>query len=136
MRPTQVEPSTRFANRALDSGERFLRRRPLYPTELRAQIRYNPRQGRPNTYRLGGERSILLSYGRMIVPKVKRNDTGWYYSIFPERTQAFPKKTFLRMEKREGNGRQAANARQLQRDHHHAQNKYIQGEPIQGNAID
>ena len=41
----------------------FLRRRPLYPTELRAQIRYNPRQGRPNTYRLGGGRSILLSYG-------------------------------------------------------------------------
>lgn len=36
MRPTQVEPSTRFANRALDSGERFLRRRSLYPTELRA----------------------------------------------------------------------------------------------------
>ena len=40
-----------------------LRRRPLYPTELRAQIRYNPRQGRPNTFRLGGGRSILLSYG-------------------------------------------------------------------------
>ena len=31
----QVEPSTRFANRALDSGERFLRRRSLYPAELR-----------------------------------------------------------------------------------------------------
>ena len=30
----QVEPSTRFANRALDSGERFLRRRSLYPAEL------------------------------------------------------------------------------------------------------
>ena len=42
-----------------------LRRRPLYPTELRAQIRYNPRQGRPNTFRLGGGRSILLSYGCM-----------------------------------------------------------------------
>ena len=65
MRPTQVEPSTRFANRALDSGERFLRRRPLYPTELRAQIRYNPRQGRPNTFRLGGGPSILLRYGTM-----------------------------------------------------------------------
>ena len=61
----QVEPSTRFANRALDSGELFLRRRPLYPTELRAQIRYNPRQGRPNTFRLGGGRSILLSNGCM-----------------------------------------------------------------------
>ena len=34
----QVEPSTRFANRALDSGELFLRRRPLYPAELRAHI--------------------------------------------------------------------------------------------------
>ena len=31
----QVEPSTRFANRALDSGELFLRRRSLYPAELR-----------------------------------------------------------------------------------------------------
>ena len=35
MHPTQVVPSTRFANRALDSGERFLRRRSLYPAELR-----------------------------------------------------------------------------------------------------
>ena len=61
----QVEPSTRFANRALDSGERFLRRRPLYPTELRAHIRFNPRQGRPNTFRLGGGPSILLRYGTM-----------------------------------------------------------------------
>ena len=34
----QVEPSTRFANRALDSGERFLRRRSLYPAELRMQF--------------------------------------------------------------------------------------------------
>ena len=33
----QVEPSTRFANRALDSGELFLRRRSLYPAELRVQ---------------------------------------------------------------------------------------------------
>ena len=35
----QVEPSTRFANRALDSGELFLRRRTLYPAELRAHVR-------------------------------------------------------------------------------------------------
>ena len=34
----QVEPSTRFANRALDSGERFLRRRTLYPAELKVHI--------------------------------------------------------------------------------------------------
>ena len=65
MRPTRIEPLTLFANRALDSGELFLRRRPLYPTELRAHIRFNPRQGRPNTFRLGGDRSILLSYGTL-----------------------------------------------------------------------
>ena len=35
MRPTQVEPLTLFAIRALDSGELFLRRRTLYPTEVR-----------------------------------------------------------------------------------------------------
>ena len=34
----QVEPSTRFANRALDSGERFLRRRTLYPAEVRDHV--------------------------------------------------------------------------------------------------
>ena len=38
----QVEPSTRFANRALDSGERFLRRRPLYPAELRDLVLESP----------------------------------------------------------------------------------------------
>ena len=38
----QVEPSTRFANRALDSGERFLRRRPLYPAELRDHTLESP----------------------------------------------------------------------------------------------
>ena len=41
-----------------------LRRRTLYPAEVRGQIRFNPRQGTPNTVRLGGDRSILLSYGR------------------------------------------------------------------------
>ena len=34
MRPTQVEPLTRFAKHATDSVELFLRRRTLYPTEL------------------------------------------------------------------------------------------------------
>ena len=37
MRPTRIEPLTLFANRALDSGELFLRRRSLYPAELRVQ---------------------------------------------------------------------------------------------------
>ena len=37
----QVEPSTRFANRALDSGELFLRRRSLYPAELRVHVPEN-----------------------------------------------------------------------------------------------
>ena len=44
-----------------------LRRRTLYPAEVRGQIRFNPRQGTPNTVRLGGDRSILLSYGRKYV---------------------------------------------------------------------
>ena len=52
----QVEPSTRFANRALDSGERFLRRRPLYPAELRDQM-----TGKPSIYKgLRVQRSLLL----------------------------------------------------------------------------
>ena len=38
MRPTQVEPLTRFAKHATDSVELFLRRRTLYPAELRRQI--------------------------------------------------------------------------------------------------
>ena len=38
MRPTQVEPSTRFANRALDSGERFLRRRKKCSPSLPANV--------------------------------------------------------------------------------------------------
>ena len=38
MRPTRIEPLTLFANRALDSGELFLRRRPLYPAEVRDHV--------------------------------------------------------------------------------------------------
>ena len=34
----QVEPSTRFANRALDSGERFLRRRKKCSPSLPANV--------------------------------------------------------------------------------------------------
>ena len=38
----QVEPSTRFANRALDSGELFLRRRTLFGTPKRQAVGSNP----------------------------------------------------------------------------------------------
>ena len=54
----QVEPSTRFANRALDSGELFLRRRSLYPAELRVHV---PNAVHYSTHREKAQRPIRRS---------------------------------------------------------------------------
>ena len=68
----------------------------LYPAELQAQIRVNPRRGRPDTYRLGGGRSILLSYGRIRLRLSRRSrsiiTSFWQLGNGEEAT--FPPHTF------------------------------------------
>ena len=57
-----------------------LRRRSLYPTELREHGLWGVAQGECTSSALGGVRSILLSYRRMC----------WAYSIFPPRAKGRP----------------------------------------------
>ena len=60
----QVEPSTRFANRALDSGERFLRRRSLYPAELRVHVPENSVFSRVFRYLI-----VMISFGFLLTDR-------------------------------------------------------------------